>query len=181
MLPGIFGPDKGALTMARPPWAAQAQARPAFGQCSAPSTPGPAPRFVYKAISPVTGFDRKTVRKYLAVPDAIPKYGPRPAGASKLDAFKPYLEERLSAGVLNAALLLRELRERSYTGGYAILKDWMQPQREAADAVAVGASRLHRGGKNPLTRLPMARPRDRNGFRPEISLQRVAGPISLHD
>jgi hypothetical protein len=28
--------------------------------------------------------------------------------------------------------LLRELRERSYLGGYTILKDWLQPQREAA-------------------------------------------------
>ena len=90
-----------------------------------------------QAISSVTGFDRKTVRRYLLEPDEIPAYGPRPAAASKLDAFKPYLEERLRTGVWNAAVLLRELRERSYTGGYTILKDWLQPQREAAGAVAV--------------------------------------------
>ncbi len=34
-------------------------------------------------------------------------------------------------------MLLRELRERSYTGGYTILKEWLRPQREAAGAVAV--------------------------------------------
>jgi transposase len=34
-------------------------------------------------------------------------------------------------------VLLRELKERNYTGGYTILKDWLQPQREAAGAVAV--------------------------------------------
>ena len=85
-----------------------------------------------QAISSVTGFDRKTVRKYLLQPDGIPAYGPRPPRPSKLDAFKPYLEERLKAGVWNAAVLLRELRERGYTGGYTILKDWLQPQREAA-------------------------------------------------
>ena len=30
-----------------------------------------------QAISSVTGFDRKTVRKYLLKPDEIPAYGPR--------------------------------------------------------------------------------------------------------
>ena len=82
--------------------------------------------------SSATGFDRKTVRKYLLKPDAIPAYGPRPPAASNLDGFKTYLEERLKAGSWNAAVLLRELRERSYLGGYTILKDWLQPQREAA-------------------------------------------------
>lgn len=90
-----------------------------------------------QAISALTGFDRKTVRKYLRKPDEIPAYGPRPAAASKLDAFKPYLEERLKAGVWNAAVLLRELKQRSYTGGYTVLKDWLQPQRAAAAVVAV--------------------------------------------
>jgi hypothetical protein len=52
-----------------------------------------------QAISSLTGFDRKTVRKYLLEPDAIPAYGPRPPAVSKLDGFKPYLEERLKAVV----------------------------------------------------------------------------------
>jgi hypothetical protein len=56
---------------------------------------------------------------------------------SKLDAFKPYLEERLRAGVWNARVLLRELRERNYAGGYTILTDWLRPQRSAAHVVAV--------------------------------------------
>jgi transposase len=33
--------------------------------------------------------------------------------------------------------LLRELRKRNYTGGYTILKDWLEPQRESARVVAV--------------------------------------------
>jgi transposase len=90
-----------------------------------------------QAISSVTGFDRKTVRKYLLNPDEIPVYGSRPSAASKLDAFKPYLEDRLKSGVWNAVVLLRELKARSYAGGYTILKDWLQPQREAARVVAV--------------------------------------------
>jgi transposase len=58
-----------------------------------------------------------------------PAYSPRTAQPSKLDAFKPYLEERLRAGAWNARVLLRELRERNYAGGYTILMDWLQPQR----------------------------------------------------
>lgn len=90
-----------------------------------------------QAISSVTGFDRKTVRKYLLDPEEIPEYGPRPSLPSKLDAHKQYLEERLKAGVWNAVVLLRELKERGYDGGYTILKDWLQPQRESASVVAV--------------------------------------------
>jgi len=29
-----------------------------------------------------------------------------------------------------ARVLLRELRERGYTGGYTLLTDWLRPQRE---------------------------------------------------
>ena len=90
-----------------------------------------------QAISQLTGFDRKTIRKYLLKPSGIQVYGPRPSAASKLGPFKPYLNERLRAGVWNAHVLLRELRERNYTGGYTILTDWLRPQRQAASAVAV--------------------------------------------
>jgi hypothetical protein len=38
---------------------------------------------------------------------------------SNLEPFKPYLKERLKAGVWNAQVLMRELRERNYSGGYA--------------------------------------------------------------
>ncbi len=55
----------------------------------------------------------------------------------KLDPFKPYLKERLQAGVWNAQVLLRELARASYSGGYTILTDWLRPQREAARTVAV--------------------------------------------
>jgi transposase len=47
------------------------------------------------------------------------------------------LKERLEAGVWNARVLIRELRERGYTGSYTILTDWVRPQRTSARAVAV--------------------------------------------
>ena len=89
------------------------------------------------AIAAMTGFDRKTVRKYLANPTQRPRYGPRPKRPSPLEPFKAYLEERLAAGVWNAVVLQRELREKGYRGGYTSLKDYLQPKREAAVVTAV--------------------------------------------
>jgi len=80
--------------------------------------------------------DRKTVRKYLEPSVSQPTYRKRAARPGKLEAFTSYLESRLRAGVWNAVVLLSELRERGYSGGYTILKDWLQPQREAARSVA---------------------------------------------
>ena len=88
-------------------------------------------------ISELTGYDRKTVRKYLLAKEAVPRYKDRAAQASKLDVFKPYLEDRLKAGVWNAQVLLREIRKQGYLGGYTILKDWLHPQRQAGFATAV--------------------------------------------
>jgi transposase len=90
-----------------------------------------------RAISQLTGNDRKTIGKYLLQPESVPVYGPRAPAASKLDPFKSYLEERLRAGVWNGRVLLRELRERGYTGGYTLVTDWLRPQRQAGCAVAV--------------------------------------------
>jgi transposase len=67
----------------------------------------------------------------------VPVYGPRPKQVGKLEAFHPYMEERMSAGVWNARVLLRELQERGYNGGYTLLTDWMRRQRESARTVAV--------------------------------------------
>ncbi|MGC9200320.1 MAG: IS21 family transposase, partial [Acidobacteriaceae bacterium] len=76
-----------------------------------------------RAISRMTGYDRKTISRYMVEPGSRPVYGPRAALArSKLDPFKDYLRERLRAGVWNSMVLLRELRERNYSGGYTILK-----------------------------------------------------------
>ena len=99
------------------------------------------------AIAAMTGFDRETVRRYLADPERQPRYGPRPKRASPLDGFKTYIEERLSAAVWNAVVLLRELREHGYTGGYTILKDYLQPKREASRTTAVRRFETPPGGQ----------------------------------
>jgi transposase len=89
------------------------------------------------AISRLTGYDRKTISRYLIHPEGLPVHGPRAKQPSKLDPFQGYLKERMQAGVWNARVLRRELRERNYTGGYTPLTDWLRPQREAARTVAV--------------------------------------------
>jgi transposase len=92
-----------------------------------------------RAISRLTGYDRKTIGRYLLAPAGRPVYGPRPMPPSKnkLEPFKPYLKERLKAGVWNAQVLMRELRERNFNGGYSTLTEWLRPQRKDALAVAV--------------------------------------------
>jgi transposase len=87
-------------------------------------------------IAAVTGFDRRTIRKYLTDP-ATPRYGPRVPRPTKLDPFHAYLKERLATGVWNAKVLLREIQERGYTGGYTALKDYLQPKRREAVVLAV--------------------------------------------
>lgn len=90
-----------------------------------------------RAISRLTGYDRTTISRYLSAPSSRPVYGPRVPAQSKLEPFKPYLKDRLQVGVWNARVLLRELRERNYDGSYTLLTDWLRPQRQQAEAVAV--------------------------------------------
>jgi transposase len=89
------------------------------------------------AIGKLLDYDRKTVRKYLLEGPGRPRYGPRAARGSKLESVEGYLKERLEAGVWNARVLLREIRERGYMGSYTLLTDWLRPQREATRVVAV--------------------------------------------
>ena len=87
-------------------------------------------------ISALTGCDPKTIRKYLDNPQT-PHYGPRQPRPSLLDPYRPYLRERMAAGVWNAVVLLRELKERGYEGGYTILRQFLQPLRQQARTLAV--------------------------------------------
>lgn len=77
-----------------------------------------------REIARALGLSRNTVRRYLRAPEAA-RYRPRPPRASKLDAFKDYIRERLAAAapdVIPASVLLMECRERGYAGGYTMLK-----------------------------------------------------------
>ena len=48
---------------------------------------------------------------------------------SKLDAHKGKVDQLLSEGVWNARVILREIQENGYEGGYSILLEYIQPKR----------------------------------------------------
>ncbi len=80
-----------------------------------------------------TGFDRKTVRRYIARGLEPPAYTPRPPRPTLLDAHHAYLRERVAAfPELRASRLLRELRSVGYRGGYTQLTDFLRKVRPAA-------------------------------------------------
>src|ERR1041384_4692194 len=81
-----------------------------------------------RAIARPLGLSRNSVRKYLRS-DEIPKARARPPRPSKLEPFHGYVRQRLGDGVDNCVLLLRELRERGYTGGVSALKEFFRPYR----------------------------------------------------
>lgn len=73
------------------------------------------------------GISRNTVRRYLRSGE-LPRYRRQVPRPSKLDAHKDYLAQRVAEAAperLPATVLLRELRERGYSGGYSILKAYL--------------------------------------------------------
>lgn len=81
------------------------------------------------AIAQETGFDRKTIRKYINA-EQLPRSSKRTKRASKLDAYKPYLLQRIQEGTTNCVVLLEEIRAQGFDGKSTILKDFVQPYRE---------------------------------------------------
>jgi transposase len=57
--------------------------------------------------------------------------------ASLLDRFKPYLAERIEGGCLKAAVLHREVVGQGFTGGYGIVRDFVEQHRARPDLRAI--------------------------------------------
>ena len=74
------------------------------------------------------GISRNTVRKYVRSP-GIPKPKARSKRGSKLDAYADYIDVRLAEGLENCVVLLREIAELGYDGGYTTLKNYVHPRR----------------------------------------------------
>jgi transposase len=71
-----------------------------------------------------------TVRRYLEDPDAAVRYGPREPRPTKLGPHIQYILGRIEAarpGWIPAAVLLREIKERGYTGGISQLQEYVAP------------------------------------------------------
>lgn len=82
------------------------------------------------AIAKETGFDRKTIRKYLEA-ETVPTSGKKRQKGSILDPYKPYLLERIKEGTTNCMVLIEEIRAQGYEGKSTILREFVQPYREA--------------------------------------------------
>lgn len=85
------------------------------------------------------GHDRKTIRQAIQSRDQEGGVVRANLGAqigSKIDLFKPYIEEQMKKGVLNSVRILRDLRAQGYTGEITILRDFMRPLRPVVMAVA---------------------------------------------
>lgn len=54
----------------------------------------------------------------------------RPQIESKLGPYKPKIDSLLSEGVWNANVILREIQAEGYSGGYTILRQYIQPKRK---------------------------------------------------
>jgi transposase len=87
-----------------------------------------AQRGVYlKDIAADLGVHPKTVSRALNRGQApTPTRAPR---ASKLDPYKPLIDQLLQDGVWNGVVILREIQAAGYTGKATILRDYLAPKR----------------------------------------------------
>jgi transposase len=77
-----------------------------------------------------TGHDRKTVCKVIARGLVVPTYASRTPRPTLLGPYEAYLRERVAAWAeLSGVRLLREVRERGYTGGVTQLNDFLRVVR----------------------------------------------------
>lgn len=88
------------------------------------------------AISDKTGYDRKTVKKYLDL-TTIPEPKQRAKKESKLDKFKEYIVKKLHEGPFTAVRLFREIQEMGFTGKCTIVRDFVRKVRPEKGVQAV--------------------------------------------
>jgi transposase len=81
-----------------------------------------------RAIATATGYNFRTVKKYLEA-DQQPRYRQRAPRKTKVGPFKEYILRRMSEGLLNATVLLDEIRTMGYTGGPTQLRDFVHTHR----------------------------------------------------
>ena len=82
-----------------------------------------------RAVSRSTGRSRNTVRRYLRGGEAAATRKPAPKRPEKLDPYKQYIVDRMAAAapdVIPASVLLREIQERGYEGGYSRVKQFVR-------------------------------------------------------
>ena len=81
-------------------------------------------------ISRQTGYDRKTVRKYIYAQE-IHTHSKRNPRGSILDPYKDYIKQRLKDYPLSAVRILEEIQEQGYPGSYTIVKEFVRPIKQS--------------------------------------------------
>lgn len=84
--------------------------------------------FNHSQIYRTTGFDRKTIRKYVnSTSEPEPKK--RTQKESKLDSYRRHIDKRVREGNLPASGIFREIQEMGFTGKYTIVRDFIHEVR----------------------------------------------------
>ena len=81
-----------------------------------------------RAIARELGLARNTVLRYLKTPDAM-RSKARPLRGSKLDQYTGHIDRRMSEGLENCVVLVRELRALGYDGSYTTVVEYVRPHR----------------------------------------------------
>lgn len=118
-----------------------------------------------RAIARELGVSRNTVKKHLTAPQDKPTYAKRPARATKLDPYKPYIRERIAQASpihLSGVVILREIKAQGYDGGISRLRQYLVAIRGSKEVVPTIRFETEpgkqmqidwgqlRGGKHPL-------------------------------
>ena len=86
------------------------------------------------AIGLELGISKNTASRYMTA-DAPSK--PKYVRASKLEPFKPKIDELMERGIFNCVVILEHLQAAGYDGGISIIKDYVHPKRPPKAAPAV--------------------------------------------
>ena len=73
--------------------------------------------------------------KHLNSPEPLTAQ-PRPLRGSRLDPYTHYIDQRVSKGLENCRVLLREIRGLGYEGSYSTVADYVRPRRRRRQARA---------------------------------------------
>jgi transposase len=101
-----------------------------------------------RAIGQQLGLSTKTIRRWLSHED-FPEYRYSIARPSKLDGYKPYLNQRFAEGCHNARQLWEEVRAQGYRGGCTMVREYLAGLRGTAQQEPGTA-----GGRQPGSKLP---------------------------
>ena len=86
------------------------------------------------AISRALGLDRQTVQRFAREPDVAKLLVKATSRDSKLDPFKPWINQRWNEGITDAAALHAELQARGWRGSVQAVRRYVRPFRQLAAA-----------------------------------------------